>query len=130
MMQNILVVIEKNSGKLIGRVGFGIAEYLDSPEVDLGYLIAGNYHGKVYAKEDCRAVLAYAQERMAFTTVSAYLDRENVRSLRLIEKLGFFRKQEFTYQGRTLWRYQYTFAGESELWVDAWKEEKSGVDNE
>ncbi len=99
------VVIEKESGNLIGRVGFGIADYLDFSEIDMGYLIGAQYRRKGYAEEASRAALDYAGRILEFPQVSAYIDSENLISLHLIEKLGFCRKKEFMYQGRGLCRY-------------------------
>lgn len=99
------VVIEKESGKLIGRVGFGIADYLDFSEIDMGYLIGEKYRRRGYAEEASRAALRYAGSTLELPQVSAYIDRENLVSLHLIEKLGFCRKKDFMYQGRNLCRY-------------------------
>lgn len=99
------VVIEKESGKLIGRVGFGIADYLEFSEIDMGYLIGERYRRRGYAEEASRAALDYAEHTLYLPQISAYIDRENLVSLHLIEKLGFHRKKEFMYQGKGLCRY-------------------------
>lgn len=99
------VVIEKASGRLIGRAGFGIADYLDFSEIDLGYLIGKAYRGKGYAREACRAVLEYGTKVLELPRISAYIEEENIPSLRLIEKLGFRREREFICQGKVLYRY-------------------------
>ncbi len=99
------VVIEKESRQLIGRAGFGIADYLDFSEVDMGYLIGRKYRRKGYAEEACRAVLEYARSVLCFPGVSAYVDSENLGSLRLLEKLGFHREQLFSLKERNLCRY-------------------------
>lgn len=103
------VVIEKESGKIIGRAGFGIADYLDFSEVDIGYLIGRAYRRRGYAEEACRAVLAYASQVLDFPGVSAYIEQKNSISLHLIEKLGFRRELDFSYQGRRLYRYRMEF---------------------
>lgn len=104
------VVIEKESGTLIGRVGFGIADYLEVPEVDMGYLIGEKYRRRGYAEEASRAALDYAGRVLELPQVSAYIDRENLVSLHLIEKLGFHRIKEFMYQGKGLCRYVLRFS--------------------
>ena len=103
------VVIEKESRRLIGRAGFGIADYLDFSEVDMGYLIGRNYRRQGYAEEACRAVLEYARTVLYFPGVSAYVDSENLGSLRLLEKLGFHREQFFSLRERNLCRYCLAF---------------------
>lgn len=104
------VVIEKKSRKLIGRAGFGIADYLDFSEIDMGYLIDREYRRRGYAEEACRAVLEYARSVLEFPGVSAYADRGNVGSVRLLEKLGFCRTQEFLCRERELCRYFLAFS--------------------
>jgi len=103
----IWVVIEKESKKIVGRVGFGIADYMGVSEIDLGYFIETSCRRRGYAKEACLAVLDYAQKYLDFPGLSAYVDTDNLPSLGLLEKLGFVREQEFLYQGRRLYRYLY-----------------------
>lgn len=103
------VVIEKKSQRLIGRVGFGIADYLNFSEIDMGYLIGRDYRRRGYAEEACRAALSYANQVLDFPGVSAYIDKENVISLHLIEKLGFCQDRAFAYQGKRMYRYQLSF---------------------
>ena len=83
------VVIENSSGALIGRAGFGIADYQEEAELDLGYLIGKCWRGRGYACEACEAVLAYGKEVLGFSKVAAYIHLENAPSLGVIRKLGF-----------------------------------------
>ena len=99
------VVIEKTSGRLIGRVGFGIADYLERPDVELGYVIAKEFRRKGYGKEACSAAISYAWERLELPEVCAYIDRENAASIGLIESLGFRRERELFCENRILSRY-------------------------
>lgn len=103
------VVIEKKSQELIGRAGFGFADYLNFTEIDMGYLIGKKYRHQGYGEEACRAALAYGRQELDFPGVSAYIEQENNSSLRLIEKLGFSRKQSFDYHERHLCRYRLEF---------------------
>lgn len=99
------VVIEKKSREMIGRAGFGIADYLDFSEIDMGYLIGKKYRRQGYGEEACRAVLSYGKRVLDFPRVSAYIDGENSGSRHLIEKLGFYQERMFAYQERHLCRY-------------------------
>ena len=99
------VVIEKESGLLIGRVGFGIADYLDFSEIDMGYLIKKEHRCRGYAEEASRAVLDYAVRVLEFQEVSAYVEQKNLISIHLLEKLGFRRMKAFTREGKELYRY-------------------------
>lgn len=99
------LVFEKKSGRLIGRCGFGVADYLDVSELDLGYLMDGAYRRQGYALEACRAVLTYGDERLQFPQISAYAEEENFASQALLEKLGFIQIQSFAWNKTTMHRY-------------------------
>lgn len=99
------VVIEKKSCKMIGRAGFGIADYLNFSEIDMDYLIGKKYRRRGYGEEACRAVLAYGKQILDFRQVSAYIDKDNKNSRYLIEKLGFYQERSFAYQEHRLCRY-------------------------
>lgn len=104
------VVLEKESGRIIGRAGFGIADYLPEAELDLGYLIDTPYRRQGYGEEACRAVLAYGRDWLELQRISAYVEEENQASVHLLEKLGFQRQQEFLYrvsgQKKQMYRYE------------------------
>ena len=103
------VVLEKESGRLIGRAGFGIADYLPEAELDLGYLIDTPYRRQGYGEEACRAVLDYGRDWLELQRISAYVEEENQVSVHLLEKLGFQRQREFLYRvsGRKKQMYRY-----------------------
>lgn len=80
----VWTVLRKESGEVIGRVGF---EQADLPF--LGYMIAPDWQGKGIAYEVCRAVLKFAREELGMETVRVQIDQRNLASVRLAEKLGF-----------------------------------------
>lgn len=97
-------VLEKATGKLIGRAGFGIADYRGQPELDLGYLIGKSWRNRGLACEACQAVLDYGREELGFPQVSAYIHEENAPSLAVAGKLGFVQKGRVEADGeRLLW---------------------------
>ena len=104
------VVLEKESGRIIGRAGFGIADYLPEAELDLGYLIDMPYRRQGYGEEACRAVLDYGRDWLELQRISAYVEEENQASVHLLEKLGFRRQREFLYrasgQEKQMYRYE------------------------
>lgn len=83
----IWVVIEKESGRPVGRVGLQMRDGFEEPE--LGFAVLKKYRRRGYAEEACRAVLAYAENELELKTVRAVVDGENAKSRRLCEKLGF-----------------------------------------
>lgn len=96
------VIQEKLSGRLIGRVGFGLVDYRGKTELDFGYLIGAAWRGRGYAPEACEAALAYGRERLLFSRVSAYIQPENQPSLAVIRKLGFSEKGRVEAEGETV----------------------------
>ncbi|MCR5503927.1 MAG: GNAT family N-acetyltransferase [Lachnospiraceae bacterium] len=83
----IWTVIEKASGKIIGRAGLNVREGYDEPE--LGFMIGVPYQGKGYAKEALRSILAFAKEEYDFPFVNAFVRPGNEASLHLLYELGF-----------------------------------------
>ncbi len=83
----IWVVIEKETGRPIGRAG--IENHEDSEEVELGYLIAKECQRKGYAFEVCQAILDYAKGELCFDEIGCYVHPDNWVSRHLCDKLGF-----------------------------------------
>ncbi len=71
----------------IGLCGLLNREYLQYP--DLGYALLPDFRGQGLAREACRGVLQYASEALGMTAVEAIVAPGNIRSLRLLEHLGF-----------------------------------------
>ncbi len=63
-------------------------EYMGD-DINLGFQFAKAYWGHGYAAEAARAVLAYAFGTLNLHRVVAYAHKDNARSVRLLEKLGF-----------------------------------------
>lgn len=80
-------VLEKGSGKVVGRAGITWREGYGLPE--LGFVIGVPWQGRGYAFEVCAAILDYAREELLMKKVQALVRPGNERSLRLCEKLGF-----------------------------------------
>lgn len=84
-------VVEKSSGKILGTCGFGrIAE---TDEIELGYLLAQKSWGKGYATEIAQAVLAYGFNKLGFREIIALTDLENTASQKVLEKIGFTKRE-------------------------------------
>jgi [ribosomal protein S5]-alanine N-acetyltransferase len=60
-----------------------------SDDVQLSYQLSPGHWGRGYATEAARAVLEYTFQETRLDRVVAYAHPENVRSVRVIEKLGF-----------------------------------------
>lgn len=85
-------ILEKESGAVVGRAGIIWREGYDVPE--LGFVIGVPWQGRGYAFEVCKAILVYAKEELAMEQMQALVQKENEKSLRLCEKLGFARDGE------------------------------------
>jgi len=86
-------VEEKRSGRYIGELGFadfrrGMKLSLDGmPE--LGWALAPWAQGQGYATEALKAAVAWSDEQIASPRTVCIIHRENRRSFRVAEKLGY-----------------------------------------
>ena len=80
----------KENGEIIGSCGF--ARPHDTPEIELGYLLARAFWGRGYATEAAAACARYGFGKLGFCEIIALTDLENVASKRVLEKIGFTRR--------------------------------------
>jgi RimJ/RimL family protein N-acetyltransferase len=91
---------EKSSGRFAGEIGFADfkrdidARFAGLPE--LGWALPTRVHGKGYATEAARAVLAWADDR--FPRTFCLIDPQNAPSLRVAAKCGFEEVERGAYQ--------------------------------
>lgn len=98
--------IEKGPMALYARFGFGLYKVerksdreplgmcglikRDSLEdVDIGFAFLSRHQGRGYAEEAAAATLVHARRDFGLRRVAAITDPDNLRSIRLLEKLGF-----------------------------------------
>lgn len=79
-------IVEKSTGKVIGRAGISYREGFDKPE--LGFMVAVPYQGKGIAYEVCLAILDYVKEYHDIDKTLVLVEPKNTPSIRLCEKLG------------------------------------------
>lgn len=101
------VVLEKASGKLIGRAGIENREVNNCLMQELGYVFDLEFQGKGYAWEVCLAIMKYADEELEIKRLNCFVFKENIRSVRLAEKLGFEYKEEIWMDGKKLEWYRW-----------------------
>lgn len=104
------VVIEKATGKLIGRVGIEHREACDG-EPELGYMIDVLHQRKGYAAEVCLAVIDYAWDFLLFDKLNCLIQKGNTASECLAEKLGFTFQEEMDLDGKCMKRYTISKSG-------------------
>ena len=79
-------VEEKVSGRLVGRLGF--TNPAGWPGFELGWMLGRDSWGKGYAIEGARRALEYAFAEMDRDHVISCVAPDNVRSIRVAERLG------------------------------------------
>ena len=79
-------VIEKASGRWIGRIGPWRPEGWPGPEI--GWALAPAFWGRGYATEAAEASMAWARDRLGWRRVIHLIRPENARSLALARRLG------------------------------------------
>ena len=94
-------VEEKSSGRYVGELGFADFKRDIAPSIDgipeLGWALAPQFHGKGYATEALRAAVAWGDSHLAQRRTVCIIHRDNHRSFRIAEKLGY--KSIFTDTG-------------------------------
>ena len=81
-------VIERKTGELVGRAGFGVPAREEDP-AELGYVIRRDKREKGYAEEAVQAAIDYERRMLCFPGVIALTEVENIPSRRLLVSLGF-----------------------------------------
>ena len=79
-------VVRRRTGSLIGYVQ---ATVLPTGRAAIAYVLSSKYWGRGLALEACGAMIAELAEGYGVRTVYALFKRRNVRSARLLERLGF-----------------------------------------
>jgi len=90
---------EKATQRFVGELGFAdfqraMTPPLEAPE--LGWVLAADVHGKGYATEAVRAVLAWSEPRFARSV--CIIRPDNHVSVRVAEKCGFHELRRATYK--------------------------------
>ncbi|PWU05421.1 MAG: GNAT family N-acetyltransferase [Verrucomicrobia bacterium] len=86
----LLATVLKDSNEFIGFVGLSIPNFQPqfTPCVEIGWRLAYKYWGNGYATEASRAVLKQGFEKYNFPEILSWTTIHNVRSRRVMEKLG------------------------------------------
>ena len=91
----------KASGKLIGRIGFvHQADWSIGPDrIEIGWALAPAEWGNGYAAEGARVALEYGFGRLHLKRVISITSPVNVRSRRVMERIGMRRQGEARWRG-------------------------------
>jgi RimJ/RimL family protein N-acetyltransferase len=98
------VMEERGSGAFVGEVGLADFKRDIAPTMrggpELGFALAPRFHGRGYATESARAVLAWADAQLSYPASVCLVDPRNHASLRVVEKCGYQVLEQGTYGGR------------------------------
>ncbi len=88
------LVFHKETGAMIGRAGLEYRETCQDGEVEMGYVFAPEFWHQGYATEVCNALMDYAFDELSMQCILCRVSPDNIASIRLLEKLGFFLSEE------------------------------------
>ena len=91
-------LVERESGSLVGDVGFGIFE--PTGEIELGYTLARQYWGRGYAAEAASACLTAGLAQIAADRIIAVVDEANDASVRVARRIGMKEVERVIVHGR------------------------------
>jgi RimJ/RimL family protein N-acetyltransferase len=81
-----------DSGAFIGHTGLWPADFLPGgPAVEVGWRLARHHWGHGYATEAARAALRFGFEELGLEEIVSFTVPQNVRSIRVMERLGLAR---------------------------------------
>jgi ribosomal-protein-alanine N-acetyltransferase len=98
----IWVMIERESGSIVGDIGF-IGPPDDDGAIEIGYSVIPDRRRRGYAIEAARAIVDWALQESEVEVVVASCDNDNEPSIRTLERIGFLRAGEA--DGQIRWRY-------------------------
>ena len=83
----------KETGAFLGFIGLGVPSFEAhfTPCVEIGWRLAAEYWGRGLATEGARAAMRYGFEELALREIVSFTSVANVRSRRVMEKLGMTR---------------------------------------
>ena len=98
------VAEEKSTGNFAGELGF--ADYKRDLEQshnripEIGWVLASHAHGKGYATEAVRAIVAWGDAHFQSPRTACIITPENLGSIRVAEKCGYRELQIANYKGK------------------------------
>ena len=81
-------LIEKISGRVIGLAGNMECNYLEKKDYEFGFILGKEFWGKGYATEIGKAQINFIKNEFKGKRVLALVHKDNMASIKTIEKLG------------------------------------------
>lgn len=82
----------KENNELIGMID--VVHYDENNNPVIGYVIGKKYWGNGYMSEALKGVVDYLFNSVGFSLIKAEVEKENIKSQRVLEKNGFILKGE------------------------------------
>ena len=98
----IWTLIERETGTVVGDIGFRGPPGADGT-VEIGYCVIPDRRRRGFATEAARALIEWVLRQPGVHAVVAGCDRDNVASIRTLERLGFSRTGEANSELRWRW---------------------------
>lgn len=92
------IYLRKNPNTLIGILNFSRIEHGPFSRTSIGYKFDSDYHHQGYAYEACQAAIPIIFKNYHIHRIDARVSPNNLPSIRLLERLGFF-YEGIEYQG-------------------------------
>lgn len=90
------LMVERETGQIIGWIGFGKPSHDGIGDLDFGYALARGYWGKGYMTEALNALLHFAFTELNAQSVFGECEVMNIGSSRVMEKAGMQRDKQVT----------------------------------
>jgi RimJ/RimL family protein N-acetyltransferase len=95
---------EKATGNFAGELGFADYKREVEPSLkgvpEIGWVLASHAHGKGYATEAVRAIVAWGDAHFQTPHTACIIAPENLASIRVAVKCGYRELQPATYKGK------------------------------
>jgi [ribosomal protein S5]-alanine N-acetyltransferase len=94
----LYAIEQREERQLIGYCGLFSQQIDGQAEIEVGYRLATHYWGKGLATEAAIATRDYAFDRLGITRLISIVDPENIRSMRVAEKIGMQYEKDAVFQ--------------------------------
>ena len=101
-------VVERASGRLVGRVGF--INPHGWPECELGWLLARDAWGRGFATEAASAARAHGRAQLGVGKLISVIRPDNRRSIAVAERLGATLDRKIDFMGDEALQYEHPLA--------------------
>jgi [ribosomal protein S5]-alanine N-acetyltransferase len=96
---SLWAAVDRESGKAVALAGFQWEQIEGRRELDIGCVVAKHAQERGYGTEASEALLE-AAFAAGFERITAMTFPDNIRALRILERLGFEPQGETTFEGR------------------------------